>query len=888
MSNKSLEKNQIVLAPYGTSSTKRTKVRILEIQSSYAKVEYIEKKIREELGNKPFLIQTKNLKSIVEIKNSDNKIIPNQWVGQNMKEFPEWINSTFLPYQVKNKINNKSKNDKWEYTTFQKFVRDYLNISSPYRGLLLYHGLGSGKTCTSIAVAENLKTGKNVVVLSPASLRSNYITALQTDCGVTSYKDNEDLLREKYSFISYNASNTIDQLKKIASLDNHTIIIDEVHNLISMMVSKSKKGPELYKMLMNAKNLKIVALSGTPIINYPFEVAILCNILRGYIEVPTFFVRSLKNSGDLQWQMNILRDKTRELKYVNWVDSQQRYMYVYLNINSYDENFDETIRKILDNAIKYGVQIDYIETKKYSLYPENEDEFRNYFLEETNDGDVIKNLDMLKRRMAGLISYYRGGKPLYYPRLNPVKFINVPMSSYQYQVYKEVREVERDKEKSGILQKLFGKGDPKDQKVSSLFRVFTRQFSNFVFPPDIERPFIRKFLIDAKKKKLEKKAKKSNKAADALNELEKENKRMTDENSLNKKDKEVIQDALFQLSENRESYLKNTADQLQQYSPKMSKMLEIMNASPGLILVYSAFRSLEGIGVFSLVLETNGWMRYNIDSPNRPNKNEKRFAVYSGEEDEDTREKLRTIFNSPANKYGEELMALLITSAGAEGIDLKNIRQVQIMEPYWHDVRISQVIGRANRYLSHIELPDKDREVDVYRYMTIFTSEQRKVDPDKESTDEYIYEVAKKKLKVTDEIKKTMKEIAVDCVLNAVDNEKEIKCFTYGVNANGLGYKADLKEDLVYGRTELATKTIKKTLAPMFLDDNNNLIWADKKKKTLCYFNNKECKTPLKEPPKSVRKVAVDMESYEVFDIESAKYGNPVKLGDVDERGKMV
>ena len=882
-------KNQIVLAPYGTSSTKRTKVRILEIQSSYAKVEYVEKKIREELGDKPFLIQVKYLKPITEVKNQGNRIIPNQWVSQYMKEFPEWINTTFLPYQVKEQLNKKSKDGAWQYTSFQKFVRDYLSESSPYRGLLLYHGLGSGKTCTSITVAENLKLGKNVIVLSPASLRTNYITALRTDCGVTAYKDNEDALREKYTFISYNASNTIDQLKKIPNIDNHTIVIDEAHNLVSMIVSNSKKGPELYKMLMNARNLKIVALSGTPIINFPFEIAILCNILRGYIEVPTFFIKTLKNSGDLQWQMNILQEKTKELEYVDWVDTQQRYLHVYLTIPSYHPNFDETIQKILKNAVKYGVQIDLIETKKYSLYPDNADEFNSYFIEETKDGEFLKNIDLLKRRMIGLISYYRGGKPIYYPRMNPTQFVNVPMSDYQYQVYKQVREVERDKEKTGIMQKLFGTGgDAKDKKVSSLFRVFTRQFSNFVFPLEIERPFIRKFLADARKKKLEKKAKKSNKAADELSELEKENKRMTEENTLNKKDKEIIADAIRQLSENREIYLQNKPDQLQRYSPKMAAMLENMNKSPGLILVYSAFRSLEGIGIFALVLETNGWIRYDIESANRPNKGEKRFAIYSGEEDEETREKLRAVYNSPENKYGEELMALLVTSAGAEGIDLKNIRQVQIMEPFWHDMRINQVVGRANRYLSHIELPEKDREVDVFRYMSVLSPEQAKVDPEKQSTDEYMYEVALRKLKLTEEIKKMMKESAVDCVLNAVDNEKDIKCFTYGVNANGLGYKANIREDLVYGKTEMATKTVKKTLVPMFLDDDNNLIWADNKKKKLCYFYNKECKNPLKEPPKSVRKVAVDMESFEVFDVESAKYGNPVKLGNVDEKGRLV
>ena len=48
----------------------------------------------------------------------------------------------------------------------QKVVRDYLNLYTPYRGLLLYHGLGSGKTCTSIAIAEGMKSHKHIFVLT--------------------------------------------------------------------------------------------------------------------------------------------------------------------------------------------------------------------------------------------------------------------------------------------------------------------------------------------------------------------------------------------------------------------------------------------------------------------------------------------------------------------------------------------------------------------------------------------------------------------------------------------------------------------------------------------------------------------------------------------------
>ena len=66
-----------------------------------------------------------------------------------------------------------------------------MNIFSPYRGLLLFHGLGSGKTCSSIAIAEGLKTFKKIIVMTPASLRMNYMEEMKSKCGDLMYKKNQ-------------------------------------------------------------------------------------------------------------------------------------------------------------------------------------------------------------------------------------------------------------------------------------------------------------------------------------------------------------------------------------------------------------------------------------------------------------------------------------------------------------------------------------------------------------------------------------------------------------------------------------------------------------------------------------------------------------------------
>ena len=105
------------------------------------------------------------------------------------------------------------------------------------------------------------------------------------------------MIRSKYRFINYNGlrNSHLKELTRdytINPFDNKVIVVDEAHNLISRIVNKIKR-PEalatrLYEYLMTAENCKIVLLSGTPIINYPNEIAVMFNILRGYIKTWSF------------------------------------------------------------------------------------------------------------------------------------------------------------------------------------------------------------------------------------------------------------------------------------------------------------------------------------------------------------------------------------------------------------------------------------------------------------------------------------------------------------------------------------------------------------------------------------------------------------------------
>ena len=100
----------------------------------------------------------------------------------NREIFVNFINSVFEGYrdqtldetsQITCDDLGKSVGD-FKPLPHQLLVRDYLNLYTPYRGLLLFHSLGSGKTASSIAIAEGMKGAKKVIIMTPASLEDNY------------------------------------------------------------------------------------------------------------------------------------------------------------------------------------------------------------------------------------------------------------------------------------------------------------------------------------------------------------------------------------------------------------------------------------------------------------------------------------------------------------------------------------------------------------------------------------------------------------------------------------------------------------------------------------------------------------------------------------------
>ncbi len=815
-----------------------------------------------------------------------------------IKHMPEILGK----YEIKETIisSDDIKLKKLNLFEHQKFVRDYLQAKSPYRGLLLYHSLGSGKTLTAIATTELLLKDKEVIVILPAYLKSNFIEEvkkygnkfytkeqhweyiplknlnieeianikkiseeiLKKNKGVwiSDYKSKKksnysslnleeqnqinrqinNIIENRYNFIHLDGLRTshIKEFKENPEkFENKVIIIDEVHNFISQVIGGGI-AKTLYEILLKRNNSKFICLSGSPMVNYPEEIAYLVNLLKGYEKVFVFkkIPRCVINGDDL----NTVLSAEKKLDFYEYDDVNELLKIKLLPIGfsktkhqriKYDNNLlsdDKVIKDILVELKKNKILFNgkYTTTRFLSL-PLNRPEFNNLFIDEGKL--TIKNPNLFKKRILGSISYYTAGNSDdIYPTLNKTKIEFLNFKDEQFKRYLDARIKERKSESS--KQGLFSKNE-------QVYKSYSRALCNFIFPKEIQRPY-----------KSELKYLDNNE----FNILE-------DDNKKSKLDK-LLNESLNKLISG--NYLDE--ENLINYSPKFDKIYKNILKTNGTALVYSSFRTVEGIFLFTKVLDKRGFAEFKLKKDkttgnwtidiSEEDKLKPKYMIFTSDKEQNNL--LLKIFNSEINDipsnikdeltnydtlntneynlHGSLIKIIMITRSGSEGISLKNVRQVHLIEPYWNQVRLDQVIGRAVRANSHKDLPKSERFVDVYKYIMKFTEEQIKNDftirkkDNSLTTDQTIDNISYKKMKIISKLLQLMKESSVDCLINR-KNEPELDCFTFPVNLKDedLIIKPDIKEEDINTNAEKVQQVKKLNLKKVFILSKPFMIDVD-------------------------------------------------------------
>ena len=1011
-------------------------------------------------------------------KQPDILIKSSTYYMNNRDIFVNFINSLFEPYKQelisldnaedKQSCEKSSSTTDFTALTHQKIVKDYINLYTPYRGLLLYHGLGSGKTCSSIGIAEGIKTDREIIVMTPASLRANYIEELKK-CGDAIYKKTQywifmnttanqelavelskilnisleiitrnggawfvdvkqkanydtlsnsqqislnqqidEMIKSKYRFINYNGLrmshlSVLTQDFKINPFSNKVVIVDEAHNLISRIINKLRRPTtlpmRLYDYLMSAENCKIVLLSGTPIINYPNEIGIIFNILRGYINTFSFRLkitdkrkidtRVLQNMFQSKMTYNSTSDFIDYLEYKptsnmlvitrnpygfrsqyksNGLLSGSKEYTGVKNSKSKSKNLpkvgeegnindeltndeltnDEFIKNIVDTLDSNNIEVDdtSIKMTPYKALPDDYDKFKTYFIDDHNN---VKNHNLLKHRIIGLTSYFPDIIQLLpkYQKSQDFLVIKIEMSEFQFGVYEEARAKERQLEKQNKKNKKKGvnKEDDIYKEAVATYRIFSRAFCNFVFPrPTIRRPMpnitdevndtndvnsIQNVLNNTAYIDILKDIDNKNDIgvydADEIDQTEAIKDKSTEEEgegegeeegteleTIRPNDKTLenakrvydnkIVEALKELKNRQSEFL--TPEALKIYSPKFLHILENLQdpTYKGLHLIYSQFRTLEGIGILKLVLLANGFAEFKIRKSSSgewllsiadEDVGKPKFALYTGTETVEEREIVRNIFNNNVeilpisilssmksagltagnNLEGELIKTLMITASGAEGINLKNVRFVHIVESFWHPVRTEQVIGRARRICSHKDLPPELQTVKVFVYLMTFSKQQLESDGSIElrlndkskidgetplTSDEALYEISSIKETINKNLLTIIKESSIDCsihVRNGTHPENAgLQCFSIGnPKSSNFTYLPNIEQE----ETDRVAQI-----------NREKITW-------------KAVKVAIEGIEYAFRK-----ETGEVYDLDSYKQKNPILIGHLEMKGK--
>ena len=645
------------------------------------------------------------------------------------KEFHDTQYDGNTKHDIETRANELCKAD-FELSPHQQFVKNFLSTRTPYNSLLLYHGLGTGKTCSAIGVAEEMREymkqigqRKPIMIIAMPNVQDNFRlqlfdprklefndgiwtiescigNSLLREINPTGVKGKADdreniieqinnIINQYYVFMGYTSfanymSSVIDakgaseekinrDIKNV--FNNRLVIIDEAHNIRITNENKNRKAAELLmEVAKRADSMRLLLLSATPVYNTPEEIIWMVNLMnqndkRGRIEITDVF----KGDGSFKEGGRELL-KRKLTGYTSYVRGENPYTFPYRIYPEKRPLSEHPTRQMNGKQIeptdhKIPIFINKIGDYQEKGYRVVIEDLKNKASDQFEDMDTFK----------------------YTLLMAPIEALNIV---YPYD--------EAD-DPSDIAQTITGK--------SGLSRVMSyKETSSARFNFQYKNPGIRIF----------------------------------------------------------------SKDELPKYSSKMAKICDIIRESKkGIILIYSQY--IDGGSVpMALALEEMGFSRFGTDKqtkslfakpPTEPlildTGGVARYVMITGDKlfspnnDEDIK-----ALNSIENAEGNKIKVVLISKAAGEGIDFKNIRQVHILEPWYNMNRIEQIIGRGVRNKSHCALPFKERTVEIFLHATSLT------DSTEESADMYMYRLAEKKAGEIGQVTRLLKETAVDCILN--------------------------------------------------------------------------------------------------------------------------
>lgn len=635
---------------------------------------------------------------------------------------------------AKSKCPSTSTSSMFKLTQSQKFIKNFMSPLTPYNGILLFHSVGVGKTCTAISIAEQYHQlyKKPILVILSHTLIENFkkqifditkydmVTNQSNLCTGTTYPDMvydktlmkpdvlektiNKIINRNYKFIGYKKlvsifHQTMEKVKKQEKdvtkheeafyakikeyFSDRMIIIDEAHNLRNSSEKGTKQTAQTFwKLLKYTDNVKMVLLTATPMFNSAPEIVWLLNLLLTNDKRPNIKVSDVfDKSGNLTSQgVMILKDTARG--YVSYMRGENPF------------------------------------TFPFRLYPSI-----------NNDKRLITNYPSLD---------YNKKKIIVEDKIKFLEIIGSQMSDYQKNIYdifkrrmSSILEVEDDAIDDVV-------DDNEDDEGTSDLRSIV-QISNIVYP-----------IEDFK---------------DA-NELKKAYGKFGFENTFVNTSNKNLKLRYTSRCLNRYGEILSYK-LLHRYAPKIKTILDYVINSQGIVFIYSNYYP-SGIKPLAIALEQIGFVKYNnpniiddsVSVDNKFGKTRPAYVVISRNNDlSPNNDREIEVVKSKENADGSIIKVVIASQIASEGIDFKRMREVHILEPWYNLNRSEQIIGRAVRTCSHIDLPKEQRNVTIYFHGGVY-------DQHEESIDLRTYRIAERKQKKITDVERILKETSIDCNLN--------------------------------------------------------------------------------------------------------------------------
>lgn len=607
------------------------------------------------------------------------------------------------------KIEDKCNRNYFELAPHQLFLKNLISTNTNYKSLLVFHGVGVGKSCSAISIAENFKDiyadpENRIIILASSNIQIGWRKTIydpskrENQCTGSTYRDvdvsketessNKRKINKKikkfYQLHGYSSfanivkkqlkqtnGYIIDPFEKLKAdkelirkiYSNRVLIIDEVHNIRNNTYEdKQSERDTIHYIEMVIKysdNLRLILLTANPMYNVVTEIVWILNML-------------LMND-----KRNIIRE--------NEIFDSEKNIVNPGRLQEISKGYVSYLRG--ENPVSFPIK----------LYPQHNKE---YIIKTPG----IKN-DMFGNRIDSKLLFLElYSSNLYYQN----------KSTFQGKMY--LQEVEKRSQKDG---KPVKKLQIQDENI-------LLQCSNIIFP----------------------------------------NPNPTDETVIDEFYGETGLESCFtKTSGGVYSYkkgvpeflkLQNGQDKiniLRNYSCKLDTIIKSIHNSNGIVFIYTNW-IYSGIIPLILALEQNGYIKYDnkkflktkdkiepisyfgktFEQCNQSEKEKfkpAKYMVITGGQDNlsNQLEKELKIATHSNNYEGKNIKIIIGSTVASEGLDFKNIRSIHILEP-WHNLnKLEQVIGRGIRNCSHLDWKEpKERNVTVYLHTTKLLEENETID----------------------------------------------------------------------------------------------------------------------------------------------------------------